>query len=244
MRKTPCYLMRLMGMVDSYKPPRTKDPGEISMSYISRYTLDIDLSMYTSKTFNYPLVLNMSTDYVKRTSRKSTIQLKENGRSSTIAMLSWINVNVDLETRQPKPFPDWWKQKYDFPSDGPTIDIQVPMKPISDVFLDKTVVRFTDIDSNNHTNYVSYVKMCLDVFYDGVLRKKYPHGSDVFLNGWLKSLSIVFKSDSVWGDGLRIESWQDARHHDKFHFEVINKGKVAVILTLQFYTSLVDKSRL
>lgn len=213
-------------------------PRDQAMAYNLCCRLLIDPSLYDINSPKYPLVIDQTVRYVKTSSRRYEAVLRHPDRKQPYAFKTDVDVNIDPKTRKPKPFPNWWREKFNFPSDGPKLEYAIPTKP-SDIVASQQRVHYSDIDANSHLNYAAYVKYCYDCFAENAFLKKYKRSdaANLLKNG-LKSIDVCFVSDVLIGDLLTIESWQDLEDENTFHFVVKKGDAVCSRLTYEFFDKL------
>ncbi|XP_045208646.2 uncharacterized protein LOC123560542 isoform X2 [Mercenaria mercenaria] len=230
----------LMKLFDSCEPSdfwpnqdEPKGPVHDKVLYMLNYELEIDEALYTSDSPKFPLIIDNTVKYVKRASRFTETILRHPEVERPYVRCSGVDVNMDPETRKPKTFPLWWKEHFNFPTEGPKREFKIPPKPAK-VFSSEHRVYFSDTDENKHMNYTVYVRFCCDSFYENVLAGKYGASLDVYEIG-VKKLQITYLKECNLGDILTVESWEDEFTKDTYHFEIWNGSDLSATVTISYY---------
>lgn len=205
--------------------------------YMLNFELEIDEALYTAETPKFPLIIDNHIKYVKRSSRLMESILRHPDVDRPYAKTSGIDINMDPETRKPKPFPSWWTDHYGFPQDGPRRDFKLPQKPKENVYSSKHRVYFSDTDENKHMNYTVYVRFCCDSLCENILSGKYGAGLNVYEIG-LKKMQMTYLNECNLGDILTVESWEDDVTKYTYHFEMWNGTNLSATATLYYYNFL------
>ena len=92
-----------------------------------------------------------------------------------------------------------------------------------------------DIDGYKHTNYVNYVKYCLDAAMDGMQTGYFSKLSGDITDYHVHKFSILFKGESVAKDDLKVHVWENGDNPYILHFEIDKDGKPIHQNTIQFY---------
>lgn len=205
-----------------------------SVIYSLNLELEIDEAMYRTDTPKFPLIIDSTFKYVKRSSRLVEYILRHAEITRPYARMSGVDVNMDPETRKPKPFPTWWSEHYNFPTDGQKSEFKLPLKPKENVFSSKHRVYFSDTDENKHMNFTVYVRFCYNSFCENVLSGKYGADFNVYEIG-LKKLQITYLKECNLGDILTVESWEDDVTKDAYYFEMWNGADLSATVTMSYH---------
>lgn len=205
--------------------------------YMMTYELEVDRALYTPNSPKFPLYIDNTVKFVKRSSRCIESLLRHPEVDRPYARCSGIDVYMDPETRSSKPFPKWWKDHFNFPTDGSKQEFKLPQKPEVGIYKSEHRVYFSDTDENKHANYTTYVKFCYDSFCEHVLSKKYGNTLDVYEIG-LKKLQINYLKEVKLGDIVTVESWEDGVVKDSYHFEMWNGPILSAVATMSFHNLL------
>ncbi|XP_078661902.1 uncharacterized protein LOC144905945 [Branchiostoma floridae x Branchiostoma belcheri] len=129
-------------------------------------------------------------------------------------------VNIDRETRRPKPLPDWAIEQYSHLTSRPAAVQPFDLSDVKPAFVYPVTVAPSDIDRNMHTNQSQYVRYCFNCAAAGAKRGAYSIISGDLLDYDLQSVDLLYQRESREGDTLRIESWEDIREPDTIKFQV------------------------
>lgn len=134
--------------------------------------------------------------------------------SGTILADRYIKiVRISEKTRKPVKYPDWFQQKYSYLKETlVTQDLMfksdIPKAPVG-CFIYRTIVRYSDLDYNAHTNQSVYVKMCLDcataASCKGLL---VSFNRDISLYP-LVYFNVRYLGETFTGDELKVGIWQE-----------------------------------
>ncbi|CAH1243546.1 Hypp7115 [Branchiostoma lanceolatum] len=147
-------------------------------------------------------------------------------------------VNVSAIKRIPEPIPDWLKERYSYLTSSvprpPTVQVfDVPKSTKS--FRYSEVVAPRDTDSYHHTNQASYFWYCMDCATLGARSGAYSVLRGDLANNDLKIVEVLYRKESLEGDVLDIESWEDQDSPDTLRFLVRKGNENITQLTMQFY---------
>lgn len=81
-------------------------------------------------------------------------------------------------------------------------------------------VRWSDTDAYKHTNYLSYVKFCLDAAQDAVANDLYSTFTGDILCYGVRSIDVLYKAESKVNDMLTVSSWQDDSNPYQINFSM------------------------
>ncbi|KAI8495735.1 hypothetical protein Bbelb_267070 [Branchiostoma belcheri] len=129
-------------------------------------------------------------------------------------------VNIDRETRRPKPLPDWAIEQYSHLTSRPAGVQPFDLSDVKPAFVYPVTVAPSDIDLNMHTNQSQYVRYCFNCAAAGAKRGAYSIISGDLLDYDLRSVDLLYQRESREGDTLCIESWEDIREPDTIKFQV------------------------
>lgn len=212
-------------------------PSQDQVLFMLNCELEVDRALYEWESPKFPLVIDNRLVFVKRSSRAFENLLFHPERSKPYARFFTIDVNMDPQTRKPKPLPEWWKEHFRSPSDGDRREYELPPKPKEGVFSSSCRIHFSDTDENKHANYTSYVRYCFDHMCENIIFGKYGSGLDAYQIG-LKKLQVTFLNECMLGDVLTIHSWQTDSSENRFCFEIWNSTKMAATMSMELYNLL------
>ena len=125
---------KMLSLVEStvhnpvWDPSDETDPEGFAMIVTVFARNEFSRKFYDIDSPKYPLVMDMTHDYLRRTSNCCKRSLWHHDSEEPYVVTYDIDVKLDSETRKPKPFPASW-QKYGIPSE--------PSKPLKHFFPDR-----------------------------------------------------------------------------------------------------------
>lgn len=153
-------------------------------------------------------------------------------------------VTVDKTTRRPAPLPEWWKEKYGDCVVG-NERLVIPLVPVPDenvpgFYKGQCQVSWSDTDTYKHTNYLSYIRFCLDAAMDGIVDGQFQKFTGDILQYHVKSIQLAYKGESLARDTLDITVWEDAINAYILHFDVKKDKNTIFQSTMEFYEPLIQ----
>ena len=235
--------------IAAYHVPN-KDTGATFLEY-DKLTEDRLTFMASTRT-EFSHKLYGLVDSVKMPTFEAILQLGFVGNSSlnSIACLtdkedgSFLakNINqvvtVDKTTRKPTPIPDWWKNKYMPVVEGNERLIVPALEIPPKTYAYDIRVAWSDIDIYWHTNYLTYIRYCLDTAKDGIVKNYYAKFHDDILQYHVKSMDIMYRGESKAGDRLDVKSWENPDDPYLLHFDISVVGKTIFQNSMHFYEPL------
>ncbi|CAC5382094.1 unnamed protein product [Mytilus coruscus] len=126
---------------------------------------------------------------------------------------------IDNKTRRPVNNPEWYLNKNSHIQGVPSELLKMPLpEQPPEVFEYRTVVRYSDLDSNYHANYSLYVKSCMDCVTTASIDKKLVHFSGDMCWYPVTFSSVDFLGESFVGDKIIIVMWQNSEKINEFMF--------------------------
>ena len=107
---------------------------------------------------------------------------------------------ADPVTRKSKPLPEWYKEKHGHSFRGKQLILHQIPRP-SMIESDKTRVNWSDINSNNHTTWNTYIIMAIDTASKFAKEGRIRHFRENKLAG-LHKLQLQYYGESLEGDEL------------------------------------------
>ncbi|KAL4229267.1 hypothetical protein ACF0H5_012307 [Mactra antiquata] len=213
------------------------DTGEVRVFYTLNFEMKVDYKFHLLETSKFPLILDTSVQFVKRTSRCIESTLRHPSLQTPYAVASHVDVNMDPISRVPIPFPAWWKEHFKFPDKGVRREFKLPPKSSVGVFTSQHRVEFSDTDENKHTNYTVYVRLAFNSMCENILSKRYGQSLDVYEIG-LNTLQITYHNECGLGDTLTVSSWESKEAILTFYFEIHKSDVLCATLSMSFYNML------
>ena len=230
-----------------------KDTGKSFLEYdvmtSDRYTFMASCRTETRPNFRslldkpiFPeLALSVELGYVGMSSFSDISKLYDTATGEVYA--SNINqvVSVDKTTRRPTPLPEWWKEKYanySVNNKGLVIPLLTPPEEMGHTF--EVRASWNDVDSNQHVNYVAYIRFCLDAAMDALVHGKFRKLQKDILAYQVKCMDIAYKKECNGGDWLRVSLWQDIKNPYVLYFDVTKDGETLFQNTMEFYSDFTE----
>ncbi|XP_019632050.1 PREDICTED: uncharacterized protein LOC109475725, partial [Branchiostoma belcheri] len=165
-------------------------------------------------------------------------EIRDHSTNDLMARCVIQRVNVDATTRRPEPLPDWLKERYSYLTSSmprpPTVQsFDVPQNP--EVFRYSEVVAPRATDSYHHTNQSSYIWYGMDCATLGARSNAYSVIRGDIDKYDLKMLEVLYQKESLEGDVLDVESWEDQNSPDTLRFQIKKGDENITQLTMQFY---------
>ncbi|XP_063421065.1 uncharacterized protein LOC134706238 [Mytilus trossulus] len=204
------FLGRKTGHFMDYKTIKTEN----TMYARILQTMTINPMVYTYN-FLKKAQLKITTNLEKVGNTSVIIRSKlSDVLSETILADRYIKVvQISAKTRKPVKYPEWFEQKYSYLKETPVpqylmFKSEIPEAPAG-CFIYKTIVRYSDLDYNAHTNQSVYVKMCLDcataASCKGLL---VSFNRDISLYP-LVYFDVRYLGETFTGDELKVCLWQE-----------------------------------
>jgi acyl-CoA thioesterase FadM len=147
-------------------------------------------------------------------------------------------VTVDKTTRKPTTLSEWWKERYH--SYGTTTKpLIVAVLAVPEITHSYSVkVPWTDIDNYKHTNYIAYIRYCIDAAMDATAAKVYTKVKHDFLQYPIQSMRISYKGESVANDNLVVKTWENQENPLILHFSIDREGVILFQSTMQVFPAM------
>jgi acyl-CoA thioesterase FadM len=181
------------------------------------------------------LEAELQLGYIGTSSLNSVAILRNKDTGHVLAQNTNQVVTVLKTTRKPSPIADWWKNKYQPLVSGNQRLIVSPLNVPERVYHYTIHVGWSDIDAYKHTNYVSYIRHCLDTAMDGVDKGYFLRFKNDILLYHVKDMEISYKGESKAGDVLDVKTWEDADKPYQLYFDISNAGKTIFQCSMVFF---------
>ncbi|XP_019632422.1 PREDICTED: uncharacterized protein LOC109476038 [Branchiostoma belcheri] len=151
-------------------------------------------------------------------------------------------INVSATRRRPEPLPDWLRERYSYlTSSVPRPPTVQPFDAPTNVkcFRYSVVVAPNETDTNDHTFHASYLWYSMDCASLGARSGAYSLLRGNLAKYDLKMLEVLYQKESLEGDVLDVESWEDQDSPDTLRFQIKKGDENITQLTMQFYITTV-----
>ena len=200
--------------------------------------IDISESFYKLESPKFPLNVDVEVTHRGNSSSRKIYTLFHEEVSSPYAVCQIDDVLVDGKSRKPMTHPPWWKEKFIYINNGPKELIgQWPSaSDLVKVTAEEYMVLYSDVDTNQHTNYSTYIKFSYDSIVKTAKDKSFRMLNVEHLEKGLKSLAITFHGETNYRDILTVELWEDSARPGCI-FSIIKKPDniKCCSLVLEFY---------
>lgn len=180
--------------------------------------------------FHYNFPNDVRFDFIKKLfafGRTSyTIYTKVTQSGKVLAENFMKVVRIDNKSRRPVVNPSWFVDKY---SKFKATDIPVElsksleiMEPPNDCYKMIVTVRYSDLDSNLHTNQSVYIKFCFDCATMASERGQLRHFTGDISWFPVIYMSVDYLGESFVGDEILVVLWQDFNDISTLFFSIYN----------------------
>lgn len=226
---------------------RLKDDNHyIFMANTSYSATDIGNTLNTEDLwgFKFPLYAKLYINFAGTSSVSFKITVSSPRTGSLLFSGYMTFLYVDLNTRKPALFPDWYMELENFRNlEPPQHRLVTPSIP-PEAFALTTKSNFQDIDFNGHVNQSVYVKWCTDAGTDAALNGHYRgirHNIGAYP---LDNLDIRYLKEGGLQETFVIYTWQDSHSPLTLHFVVTKSGQPTVIVRFHLKSLSISKSHL
>ena len=203
----------------------------------SRYSLSEDFydrsHLYNPVRYEYQLANVSKTSCTQVLTSFSEVTGKQLTRDEI------VDVVVDLRKRTPTPIPEAYA-KYLYDVAVPPCDVRIPPilpklhKPV-DALVHELTVDTTSMDYHRHTNQANYLKFLHDAASALTFSGQLQLGCKDFAEERIKTMEMVFKSESNPGDKLIVYCWQSGQREVSFQIENLLEDRVVLQARFELY---------
>ncbi|XP_078581926.1 uncharacterized protein LOC144865216 [Branchiostoma floridae x Branchiostoma japonicum] len=196
---------------------RLRIPGLLeTVTGFARYQeFRIEPAFYTKLRAGDRVTVTMSVSHVGRTSwlLEGDLRLASTGEVLCCSLGQGVLVNV--ATRKPTAVPDNLRKL--FPKKDPLSQLEVPtpLDPGQTCRHDFVALP-SDSDMNEHTNFTTYIRFCVDAVAT-LVRKGIFLKKDQFR---VKKISLLFQNETKEGENVTVEAAEDSVRPHCLHFQV------------------------
>lgn len=202
-------------------------------------TLDIEMNreFHRVSSPKYPLEILCELIYIGNSSYRTLKTLRHLEKDVPYGTCSIQSVLVNRATRKPTQLPEWWRVKYEpYCKNGKPLKMD---KLTKGLHLKITSFPVTVYNSNcdwyKHTHFSSYIMFCYNAYIDGVNKGSYDHVTQSSLDNGIKTLTISFIKESLLGDKLTVDSWEDFGKPNCLNFEIKKYNDVCCQVVITFH---------
>nr|XP_006824311.1 PREDICTED: uncharacterized protein LOC102805254 [Saccoglossus kowalevskii] len=156
---------------------------------------------------------------------RQDVLLADNGQ--IVCRCDTLMVHIDKKTRKPSPLltehlvslrPMLKDRQQTFMSKFNAI-------PTVPQYVYSFVAPFSDEDVNLHINHSNYIKYCMDCASFGARDHAYPTFTSELSVYNVRSISVIYVSEAIAGNKLKVVSWIDDSEHDTIRFVISNEER-------------------
>ena len=212
--------------------------------FIVSAKLTVQKYFYDENAPKFPLYVKASLDHVGKSSKRLSYHLYHQDAAEEYATCTVDDVLVSSKDRKPVAYPDWWMKKFGrMCKEKATPNFEIPTT-LSETNCTKYQVNLTDIDTYKHTNWSAYIKFCFESVYKHVLDDNYSNINQNHIDGGVKSVNMIYKSESNLYDTLSVLTQEDKNFADRVYGNIIKEdGTLCFQVMMDLYDTR-DKSNL
>ncbi|XP_062575930.1 uncharacterized protein LOC134237802 [Saccostrea cucullata] len=208
--------------------------------FIGSLKLVVDQSFYLEENIKKSLTVLATLDYVGKTSYCESKILQSRGIDKEVVKYSHQSVRVDPKTRQPLEFPSFWREKYKKYATGLPFIMKKITRPEICVIEYHYKIQTCDIDEQNHTNNLAYLRICFESCKRGAMKRRYKCFSpEMFKNG-LKELQIRYENEALLGEEIIVYVWEATGRIDQLFFEIVKGLDVCIQASITFHETPIN----
>ena len=203
--------------------------------------LEFSQNFYNIHSPKYPIFLELTHDYLRRTSKCLTMSLRHPDVDNPYVVMNFVDVKLDSKTRRPKPYPDSFR-KFGIPAEpSKSLKHNFPPRPDSGVAFTDHKIQFSDTDANLHANYTFYIRACYDSFHENIANETYHPSAKLLMDAGIKTVEITYKQEAFMGDVLTVASWVDSENSNVYFFELQKDNETYCMVTIEFFPETSDE---
>ncbi|KAK6183088.1 hypothetical protein SNE40_010634 [Patella caerulea] len=191
------------------------------LSFNVACSLTINRDLYRKETNKSPLIIKKKLVYAGTSSLNILAEVSHPETETPLAECRVQTVCVDKTTHRPKPFPEWWNEKYkkySKPEEVLKWRLSYPRPPAVTSYV--LIVQPSDCDTYSHTNWTNYLKFCCDALVSTNVKKD---GSNLKLPQ-IKSALLSYINEGNVGEQLSVDFWSPPEKKC-ICFEILNEDK-------------------
>ncbi|XP_078575061.1 uncharacterized protein LOC144861191 [Branchiostoma floridae x Branchiostoma japonicum] len=233
----------LLGNRYFFQPPeQNKNEPVFKLVFIRGQSFEFLLSYYRHLAPGKTTAATLKLCSLGNTSWATMEEIRDSSTNELMVKGTCQRINVDSTTRRPEPLPDWLKERYSYLASS--LPRQLTVQPFlvpksTNSYQYSVVVAPRDTDSYHHTNQKSYICYCMDCASLGARNGAYSLLTGDLSNYDLKKVAVLYQKESLEGDVLDIESWEDQGSPGTLRFQVKKGNENITQLTMQFYVPTV-----
>lgn len=203
--------------------------------YVGSCKLEIHQSFNASAYFHLPFDVFSTLDYVGKSSYCKVQEICQRDNSQWFARLSQQNIMVDPVTRKPLELPASWRKKYGSMCTGSPFVMEKLNRPDACMAVDHYKIQASDIDIQNHTNWVVYVQICMNACRKGFNKELFSKPLIQNSKNGLKEFQIRYVNEALVEEEVVVHAWETSSRDDQLCFELTRGSDVCIQATIAFH---------
>ncbi|XP_048779913.1 uncharacterized protein LOC125683129 [Ostrea edulis] len=208
--------------------------------YIGSMKLEVDQRFYTTPFLHLPFDILCKLLHVGKSSFSEIFDFTNRVSTHCFAQVSKQQIMVDPNTRQSMEIPLSWRDKYGKMSTGSPLIMKRLTRPATCILNVTHKIQASDIDSQGHTNFLSYIKLCIDVSKRVAVDGCYHRFSTRSLENGLKEFQIRYQNEVLLGEEVAVHVWEAADRTDQLCFEITKGPDVCIQATMAFFQTAIN----
>eukprot|EP00058_Branchiostoma_floridae_P012605 XP_002598093.1 hypothetical protein BRAFLDRAFT_85690 [Branchiostoma floridae] len=213
---------------------RLRIPGLLeTVTGFARYQeFRIEPAFYTKLRAGDRVTSTMSVSHVGRTSWLLEGDLRLTSTGEVLCYSLGQGVLVNIVTRKPTAVPDNLRKLFPKKDPLPQLEVPTPLDP-GKTCRHNFVALPSDSDMNEHTNFATYIRFCLDATAASVRKGAFP-----FLNKGqpkVKKISLLFQNETKEGENVTVEAAEDLVRN-------VTPWKLALLIGYARLAAITEKS--
>ncbi|XP_052702325.1 uncharacterized protein LOC128178928 [Crassostrea angulata] len=208
--------------------------------YVASSKLEIHQSFYTLSCLHLPFDCYTTLHYVGKSSHCKMLEMKNKNNMQWFARLFQQNIRIDPVTRKPLELDPSWREKYGPMCTGSSFVMEKLRRPDICLAKDHYKIQTSDIDSQNHTNWLAYVQICMNVCKQGLDQNLFSRLLIKNVENGLKEFQIRYENEALVDEDVVVHAWETSGSCDQLCFELTRGCDVCIQATMTFHRSLIN----
>ncbi|XP_078331856.1 uncharacterized protein LOC111124600 [Crassostrea virginica] len=207
-----------------------------SLMFLGSFKLEISQKFYNSDFLTHPLEIISTITYVGTSSFCETREIANTNGLAPFVRSTYRMIRIDANTRKPIELPRPMREMYAAWKKGTPYAMRKLTRPDVHSINFHYTIQESDVDSQNHTNFITYIKLCLRACRRGTDLKAFPTPLLQIIDNGIKEFEIRYENEALLNEDVIIYAWQ-TKESDQLGFEISKGGDVCVQATMTFYRS-------
>ena len=207
-----------------------------SLMFLGSFKLEISQKFYNSDFLTHPLEIISTLTYIGTSSFCETREIANTNGLAPFVRSTYRVIRIDANTRKPIELPRPMREMYAAWKKGTPYAMRKLTRPDVHSINFHYTIQESDVDSQNHTNFITYIKLCLRACKRGTDLKAFPTPLLQIIDNGIKEFEIRYENEALLNEDVIIYAWQTTES-DQLGFEISKGGDVCVQATMTFYRS-------